>query len=119
MNRRTLLRGLFAAPAIVAASSLMPIKVMAALAPLPPHLYGDGIHDDTAALQWIIDNHKGPGLVMPSGRFLISSPVKFINKDRVAWSDASFVHRGGHEVIAVESGRDLRFNRITVWTDHG
>lgn len=55
MDRRGFLRGLFAAPAIVAASSLMPINSRL-LFDGPPMLWGDGIHDDTAALQWMIDN---------------------------------------------------------------
>lgn len=56
-TRRSFLRGLFAAPAIVAASSLMPINPRL-LAPMAPKLWGDGIHDDTKALQWLLDNAR-------------------------------------------------------------
>jgi hypothetical protein len=51
-TRRTFLRGLIAAPAIVAASNLMPISVRTFI----PSLVGDGIADDTAALQAMINS---------------------------------------------------------------
>ena len=58
-NRRSLLRGLFASPAIIAVDSLMPVKLMMA----GPKLWGDGVHDDTHALQALIDSvhHGGHG----------------------------------------------------------
>jgi hypothetical protein len=49
IHRRNLFLGLLAAPAVVRASSLMPIY-----AP-PLVLYGDGVHDDTEALQAYLD----------------------------------------------------------------
>ena len=59
MQRRSFLGALIAAaaaPAIVRADSLMPLYV-----PRPPKLWGDGIHDDTAALQWL-DPPDGPAV---------------------------------------------------------
>jgi hypothetical protein len=50
MNRRSFLRGLFAAPAIIAVDRLMPIK------PWLPVIYGDGIHDDWAGLQALLNS---------------------------------------------------------------
>jgi hypothetical protein len=50
LTRRNLLRGLVAAPAIIAIDRLMPVKAWAL-----PILYGDGIHDDTDALQAFMD----------------------------------------------------------------
>lgn len=67
------------APAIVRASNLMPISVLK-----PPRLWGDGIHDDTEALQHLIDKEfdqaaaNGGGLVaMPAGVFRITDTLKF------------------------------------------
>jgi hypothetical protein len=53
IQRRGFLLGLLAAPAIVRASSLMPIYV-------PPLIfYGDAIHDDTEALQaWVSGDRR-------------------------------------------------------------
>ena len=38
-----------------------------------PILYGDGIHDDTAAVQAMLD--KGGRVFLPDGRYLISAPL--------------------------------------------
>lgn len=75
MNRRSFLRGLFAAaPAIVAAPSLM--KISSAI--FTPKLWGDGIHDDTVALQQLIDAAVPSGKVLiPAGEYLISRAIKF------------------------------------------
>lgn len=59
-TRRSFLRGLLCAPAIVSATSLMPINPRLAL-PLPPKLWADGVHDDTAALRWLVDDCKRRG----------------------------------------------------------
>lgn len=49
ISRRSVLRGLLAAPIVVRPGLLMPGKPF-------PHLYGDGIHDDREALQaWFQD----------------------------------------------------------------
>ena len=72
MNRRALLRGLFAAPAIVAAANIMPVK---ALLDLKPRLWGDGIHDDGPAIRAMIAEieRKGGGQVyLPPGKFWIA-----------------------------------------------
>lgn len=68
MNRRGFLGAILAAaaaPAVVRAGVLMPIYV-----PAPPHilrLWGDGIHDDRAAMQALFDG--GP-VFAPDGRIL-------------------------------------------------
>lgn len=49
IRRRGLLLGLLAAPLVVKAESIMRVV------PYVPKLWGDGIHDDTAALQWRLD----------------------------------------------------------------
>lgn len=45
--------GFLAAPAIVQVANLMPISDRLFRA---PRLWGDGIHDDSAAIQWLLDN---------------------------------------------------------------
>ncbi len=70
MLRRTFLTGIagvIAAPAIVRASSLMPVRT------IPPTLWGDGIHDDTAALQWLLNSGKPVKLV--GGTYRISNGI--------------------------------------------
>lgn len=75
LHRRSLLTAALAAlaaPAIVRADSLMR---------LPPRrlpvLWGDGLHDDTAALQLLIDNARGQYVEFPPGTYAISSPLRF------------------------------------------
>lgn len=68
-SRRSFLHGLFCAPAIVAASSIMPVK---AILDVPPRLWGDGVHDDTAALQWILDR---PGAYIVNGVYRVTAPL--------------------------------------------
>ncbi len=79
MNRRSFLRGL-AAPAIVAAGSLMPVRSIERF--FLPTLYGDGVRDDTAAIQALIDGkpYIKNGLIVDSnvlsgGRFRLSNPI--------------------------------------------
>lgn len=49
VSRRFFLGGLVAAPAIIAIDNLMPVR------PWMPVLYGDGIHDDWAGLQALVN----------------------------------------------------------------
>lgn len=91
MDRRSLLRGLFAAPAVVAASSLMPISVRA-LASTPPHLWGDGIHDDTAALNWLVRQAAAEGrpFVLSNGVYRLSGPIVIDDVQSVVMSNSVF-----------------------------
>lgn len=80
MNRRSFLRGLIAAPAIVAAGSLMPIRSIERF--LLPTLWGDGVHDDSAAIQALIDGkpYIKNGLVVGSsllngGHYLLNKTI--------------------------------------------
>lgn len=101
MNRRALLRGLFAAPAIVAASSLMPVK--AALL-LPPKLWGDGVHDDTAAFQAMLDaaQKSGKPLFLRGGQSYRITSTLHVNSI-VHIDGATFVADGKMDAM-------LRFN---------
>jgi hypothetical protein len=99
-----------AAPAIVRAASLMPIWVPPApkiLTLAEAHamdvermiLWGDGIHDDTEALQAIINGHpvcygkeiitSGPHITLPPAVFSITAPLVF-----AAGRDLSFDSAG-------------------------
>lgn len=49
LNRRTLLRNILAAPAIVAAAHIMPVRSL--IAPTGPILWADGLHNDLEAFQ--------------------------------------------------------------------
>jgi hypothetical protein len=50
MTRRGLIRGLFAAPAVVCMANIMPISATWAL----PRIRGDGIHDDGPGLNALL-----------------------------------------------------------------
>lgn len=64
---------LLAAPALVHASSLMKLSV-----PRVPKLWGDGIHDDSAALQYLIDQQAPTGLVrFPPGDYRLGRGLWF------------------------------------------
>lgn len=77
LQRRNFLGGLGAllvAPSVVRAASLMPVSNQA----LGVMLWGDGIHDDTAAIQRMINLAK-PGAVVqiPAGNFRLTGPMWF------------------------------------------
>jgi hypothetical protein len=77
LHRRSLLTAALAAlaaPAIVRAESLMRLPPRRLLVPV---LWGDGLHDDTAALQLLIDNARGQDIEFPPGTYKISSPLRF------------------------------------------
>jgi hypothetical protein len=92
MKRRSFLAGLLAAPAIVRASSLMPLYVPSLV------LYGDGIHDDTLALsaaltgervRWA-DGRPVVGALVSGGAFLLSDTVQMggsatLSNARLKW----------------------------------
>jgi hypothetical protein len=70
LSRRGFLGALLAAaaaPAIVKASSLMPIYVPKIITPAYMTLWGDGVHDDTLAMQALLSG----GLVMSAGGMLL------------------------------------------------
>lgn len=65
MLRRSFVAGLaalIAAPAVVKAADLMQL-------PRRPVLWGDGLHDDTAALQWVLDNAPDGRVRIPPGTY--------------------------------------------------
>lgn len=73
-TRRSFLRGAVAAVAVSPVAFAKPLPV----------LVGDGIHDDTAALQAFVDGESfiavtpemASGLVLQNGRFRITAPIR-------------------------------------------
>jgi hypothetical protein len=88
LPRRRFLLGaavtVLATPSIVRAASLMPISVVPWRM---PKLWGDGIHDDTAALQAIID----AGLPFPPGTYLTSNELVVRNKHGYTIANSTFI----------------------------
>jgi polygalacturonase len=126
-SRRRFLFGaaaLLAAPAIAKASNLMPISVLK-----PPKLWGDGIHDDTAAIQHFIDTEmkrageRGDGMVQfPAGTFRLTDGLRFnLQADTfILGSGSSFVYdfpanRRDQAVIQVDgNGHRVNVRHIQV-----
>jgi hypothetical protein len=84
-------RGFFRGVAGVAAAAMLPARALVALLPAIPILYGDGIHDDTAALNvWGRGGQvKRPdgtavGARLEGGRFLVSSTINISRTDDFA-----------------------------------
>lgn len=94
-RRRFLFAGaaLLAAPAIARADSLMPISSRI----LTPKLWGDGIHDDTYALQWLINKGLeavGQPIVIPPGDYLISKTLD------LCMPSGAIMHSDGAKLLA-------------------
>lgn len=71
MDRRRFL-GLFGLGAGVAAAAPL-VALVAAQEEEPPRLWNDGLHDDTAAIQWRIDRFRGVNL--QGGVFRTEGPL--------------------------------------------
>lgn len=91
-TRRSFLRSLLCAPAIVPAASLMPINSRLLFAS-PPKLWGDGVHDDTAALQWRVDDCKrrGEHFMLIDGTYRLDGTLTVPVNMRPYFSGCSFV----------------------------
>lgn len=60
------------------------------------NVYGDGLHDDTKALQACIDEVKDGGTVyFPDGTYLISSALIFYSCQTLKFSDGAVILRSG------------------------
>lgn len=108
MNRRSLLIGLgsaLLAPAIVRASSLMPLREYV------PILWGDGIHDDSDGLQACLDRkpYRWNGLIqrsldgdtvaVPSAAYRTTRTI--IVRKRALIRDSRFIHDFSGEAMMV------------------
>ena len=102
INRRGFLRGLVAAPAIVAVANIMPVSARLFM---PPKLWGDGIRDDTAALQWLHDEamrSKRP-FVLENGVYRVSAPLVVRSPYSGRITDCDFVVDGASHMMRFES----------------
>lgn len=118
-DRRSFLRGMFSTPAIVAASSLMPISLKPFLV---PRLAANGVADDTAALQWMIDEayRTGTAVNLTGGVYRITAPL--IVRGRGLISQAHFRVAADTGVIITKEAAGFRFEngsftQITTRTD--
>lgn len=100
-------RFLFGAAAAVAAASLAPAIVRAAnLMPIStrnPVLWGDGVHDDTSALQAMIRDaaRKGVPCNLPPGNFFLKSTL-VLNGHAVAWNSAAVTADHADTILACD-----------------
>jgi len=101
-----------AAPAIVKASSLMPIYVPKIIAPPYLTLWGDGVHDDTLALQAMIDGkevvrHDGASfsrnpdgaIFLASGTYAVSSAIRLTGDGHHHIENCNFIGLGNPESL--------------------
>ena len=99
------------APAIVKASSLMPIYVPKIILPTGLVLWGDGVHDDSIALQALIDGkdvvrHDGAtftrradgAIYLASGTYALSSALK-LTGDGHTITGCNFIGLGNPESL--------------------
>lgn len=98
------------APAIVRASSPMPISVLR-----PPKLWGDGIHDDTEALQWLADHAKPyAAAVPPGGPYLISKTINYLGIEGLRISNCVFIAKKTLDcVISLDNCRNGWITNVT------
>jgi len=89
-SRRRFLLGagaVVASAAIVKAANLMPLGLLTV-----PKLWGDGIHDDTAALQYRADRAKPyEDAVPPGGIYRISDTITYKGKSGLFIANCTFV----------------------------
>jgi len=83
-------RGFLGRVSAGAASALLPSRILVALLPAIPILYGDGKHDDTAALQaWgrgeVVHRPDGEpvGQTIQDGYFVVSDTIAITRNDGV------------------------------------
>lgn len=112
-SRRRFLIGaaaLLAAPAIAEASNLMPISVLK-----PPKLWGDGIHDDTDALQWRADHAKlYDHEVVPPGSYLVSKTISYRGIEGLRIANCEFIGKTPLDcVIHIDNCRNGWIQNIT------
>ncbi len=93
LGRRKFLIGLAAVPAVIA----MPVSF--GVSEIVPHLWGDGIHDDADALQWLMDTSKSldKDFFLTNGRFYISRDLIYRGRC-VSVQHCTFLMPKGHNV---------------------
>lgn len=74
MTRGAFLKRVAAVTAVALAPAALDAKTAHAV-PAPPRFYGDGIHDDTAAIQALFDEgaRRGIPVFLPAGTYRVST----------------------------------------------
>lgn len=102
MNRRSLLAGILAAgfaPAVVGSGILMPVQRRVIL-------WGDGIHDDTEALQQLLA--KGGTIHLPAGTFRTTRTLLLPEN----WTEVIGAEAGSM-IMQDHSGVGMKIDRIS------
>lgn len=121
MNRRRFLRALAGATIALAA----PIKIAPAKAVQAPYrcqpfrgLVGDGIADDTAALQAMLNATARAGGVLrvPTGVFRLTGPITIPLGTALVTSDSRYeIEHGGHGfILPKDGGRHSVFSSVHI-----
>ena len=125
MDRRALLRGLVAAPAVVAIGSLMPVR---SIERLIPTLWGDGVHDDAPALSammggelyrhnGMIQRAVGDHVIIPPGEYYVRTTFTIQSREpkgRVLLHNSNI--RGSVSPL-VDIGRGADVRHCAFWQD--
>lgn len=102
VSRRSVLRGLFAAPAIIAIDRLMPVRALAAIAPRAPAtlLVGDWGAEWRSAGQFLYASIAGAAINSVPGDSIVVAP--------------GHVETVGSEGLFVPSGRAFACDRLKI-----
>ena len=112
-SRRKFLLGagaVVASAAIVKAANLMPLGMLTV-----PKLWGDGVHDDTAALQWRADRAKPYEDVVPAhGTYRVSETITYKGKTGLIIANCTFIADKPLDCcLALDSCRDVMITHVT------
>ena len=133
-SRRSFLASVLAlgaAPAIVRAQSLMPVRVLTLPTSAYLTLVGDGRHDDTAALNALIAGSavlfngtewvKRGGVVrFPQGTFRVTDSVRPVSNTRIFGNDTIiFVDAPGKPLVHIQEGVTNTVVANLHFTGHG
>ncbi len=130
MNRRQLLQGILGAalaPAFVKATNLMPVRSM----PSGLVVWGDGVIDDTAALQAYINGERvtfakqlrrmargGLLIEFPHGKYRITDTLQFGNADNTrldgGWALFALDSQESKPALQIDSFADGRIEHFQV-----
>lgn len=117
MKRRVFLSGLIAAPAVIAYAKLMPVRAFAE----PLVLYGDGIADDTAALNAFLRGDPVraihaviKGRTLTGGFFNVSNGLHVSRDAKIVGSSIRYFDDGSTFIHADGANLTLRDSTIHV-----
>lgn len=83
---------------------------------------GDGVHDDTAALQAAINVASTKnGVFIPNGNFLITTPIIIPNNLTILGAGvlANILYKGSSPFVTIDGGTGIHFKsfKVTLYTD--